>query len=249
MSQTTGLSKEAVTFVLTAEQDARRAFRVLRETHTISPSGTLGFAVRIPGEDKIVTLGYAGLWEDDPDQPRTAVLDFDGNRYWADQGDGVGVARYLKIFKKYPDFQAISHVHTPHLGAYSQAHSELPLLYVPNRRFRFTDSLPVYINRRQGEPDFIIESIEKDRQVPGIVEANGGATIWSWKGLRDLTNQIVLLEEGARFQILAAALGGSKPFGPGVLEQQWRMGKLVPPEARVDDDGTIHLPESVEAAE
>jgi L-ribulose-5-phosphate 4-epimerase len=116
-----------------------------------------------------------------------------------------------------------------------------PLLYVPNRRFRFTSELPVYINRRQAEVDFILDAIEQDREVPGIVEANGGATVWSWKGLRDLTNNIVLLEEGAQFQILAAALGGSKPFGPGVLEQQWKMGKLVPPDASVSDDGTIHL--------
>ena len=249
MSSTTGLSRDAITFILNAEKDARKAFRLLRETQTVSASGTLGFAVRVPNEDKIVTLSYAGLWAEDPDQPLTSVIDFDGNRYWSDQADGVGVARYLKIFKKYSDFQAISHIHTPHLGAYSQAHSALPLLYVPNRRFRFTAQLPVYINRRQPEPDFIIDSIEADRQVPGIVEANGGATVWSWKGLRDLTNTIVLLEEGARFQVLAAALGGSKPFGPGVLEQQWKMGKLVSPDARVDDDGTIHQPEAALAAE
>lgn len=248
MSDTNGLSKEAISFVLQTEKDARRAFRVLRETQTISASGTLFFAVRIPDEEKIITLNYAGLWEDDPDQAITSVIGFDGTLHWGNAPGGA--ARYLKIFKKYPDFKAISHVHTPHLGAYSQAHSELPLLYVPNRRFRFTAQLPVYINRRQPEPDFILDAIEQDREVPGIIEANGGATIWSWKSLRDLTNTIVLLEEGAQFQILSQALGGSKPFGPGVLEQQWKMGKLVPPDARVDDDGTIHLAQpAVEAAE
>lgn len=231
------LSPDALAFVLQAEKDARKAFRLLRETRTISPSGTLFYGVRIPGEDKLVTLNYAGLWADDPDAPITAVIDFAGNSLWSNPPGGT--ARYLKLFKQHPDIQAISHVHTPHLGAYSQAHSELPLLYVPNRRFRFSDRLPVYINRRQAEVDFILDSLEQDREVPGIVEANGGATVWSWKGLRDLTNQIVLLEEGAQFQILAAALGGSKPFGPGVLEQQWKMGKLVPPDATVEDDGTI----------
>lgn len=248
MSDTKGLSAEAIAFITQASDDARRAFRLLRESRTVSASGTLGFAVRIPGEEKVVTLSYVGLWEDDPDKPRVSVIDFEGNRLWGEQTGGE--ARYLKIFRKYPDFKAISHIHTPHLGAYSQAHQELPLLYVPNRRFRFTAKLPVYINRRQGEPDFILDAIEQDREVPGIVEANGGATIWSWKGIRDLVNTIVLLEEGAQFQILAAALGGSKPFGPGVLEQQWKMGKLIPPDARVDDDGTIHIrEEAVEAAE
>ena len=69
---------------------------------------------------------------------------------------------------------------------------------MPNQRFRFSSELAVYINRRQAEVDFILEAIGKNRGVPGIVEANGGATIWSWKGLRDLTNNIVLLEEGAQ---------------------------------------------------
>lgn len=247
MSEHPGLSPEAIAFVTKTELDARRAFRLLRETRTISPSGTLFFAVRIPGEDKIITLNYLGLWEDDPDQAQTAVIDFDGNSYWSNKPGGA--ARYLKLFKTHADVKAISHVHTPHLGAYSQAHQVLPLLYVPNRRYRFTAELPVFINRRQAEVDFILEAIERDREVPGIVEANGGATIWSWKGLRDLTNNIVLLEEGAQFQILSAALGGSKPFGPGVLEQQWKMGKLVPPDAHVDDDGTIHYANQAVAAE
>ncbi|AYJ87713.1 class II aldolase/adducin family protein [Sphingomonas paeninsulae] len=248
MSTQSGLSPETIAFVVSIEKEASRAFRVLRETRTISPSGTLFFGVRIPGEDKIVTLNYQGLWQEDPDRPKTGVVDFDGNSYWSEPPGGT--ARYLKLFRTHPDVQAISHVHTPHLGAYSQAHQTLPLLYVPNRRFRFTAELPVYINRRQAEVDFILEAIEKDRQVPAIVEANGGATVWSWKGLRDLTDNIVLLEEGAQFQILGAALGGSKPFGPGVLEQQWKMGKLVPKDASVADDGTIHYAEpTAQAAE
>lgn len=233
----TGLSPEALGFIAQAQKDAGKAFRLLRETRTISPSGTLFYGVRIPGEDKLVTLNYAGLWADDPDAPITGVIDFEGNSLWSEPPGGT--ARYLKLFRKHPDIKAVSHVHTPHLGAYSQAHSELPLLYVPNRRFRFSDRLPVYIDRRQAEVDFILDALERDREVPGIVEANGGATVWSWKGLRDLTNQIVLLEEGAQFQILARALGGSQPFGPGVLEQQWKMGKLVPSDASVADDGTI----------
>jgi len=70
--------------------------------------------------------------------------------------------------------------------------------------------------------------------------------VWSWKGLRHLVNQIILLEEGARFQILAQAIGGSQAFGPGVLEQQWKMGKLVPADAHVTDDGQIILAEAAE---
>lgn len=239
MSSQTGLSAEAIAFVVQAQKDARKAFRGLRETRTISASGTLMFTVRIPGEERLANLNYTGPWSDDLDEVITSVIGFDGTPYWG-KSAGPGEGRYTKLFRQYPDIQAIGHVHTPHLGAYSQAHSELPLLYVPNRRFRFTAELPVYINRRQAEVDFILDSLAKDKEVPAIVEANGGATVWSWKGLLDLANTILFLEEGAQFQILARSLGGSKTFGPGVLEQQWKIGRLVPPNAIVDDDGTIH---------
>jgi len=242
---TTKLSQQTLDFVRESAADASKAFRWLRETGTTSPSSTIGFAVRVPGEDKIVTLAHAGLWSENPDDATAQVIDFAGNTY-LDGGPTGGEARYLKIFKAHREFQAISHVHAPHLGAYSQAHAELPLLYVPNRRFRFSTHLPVYINRRQTEADFILEAIAADREVPGIVEANGGATVWSWKGLRHLVNTIILLEEGARFQILAQAIGGSQAFGPGVLEQQWKMGKLVPADAHVTDDGQIILAEAAE---
>ena len=246
---TQGLSKETLAFIRATESDVRKAFRWLRETGTSSPSSTIGFAVRVPGEDKILTVSHSGLWAEDPDAPVSEVIDFAGNTYLGAERAG-GEARYLKIFKAHPDFQAISHVHAPNLGAYSQAHAELPLLYVPNRRFRFSTHLPVYINRRQSEADFILDALVSDKAIPGIVEANGGATIWSFKGLRHLVNNIILLEEGAHFQILAAAIGGSQPFGPGVLEQQWKMGQLVPADAHVTDDGKIVLADAVtEAAE
>ncbi len=239
MSAAPTLSESARAFVAKTQSEARRVVQVLKETRVLSPSGTLFFGVRIPGEEKLINLAHTGPFGVDPDGFNVSVVGFDGTPYLGNVNRG-GEGRYTKLFVEHPKVQAISHIHTPHLGAYSQAHSVLPLLYVPNRRFRFTSEIPVYINRRQAEVDFILDSLEKDAEVPAIVEANGGATAWSWKGLIDLANTILLLEEGAQFQILASGLGGSRPFGPGVLQQQWRMGGLIPPDATVDDDGTIH---------
>ena len=239
MSSQPGLSADSLAFIAQAQKDARKAFRVLRETRTVSASGTLMFTIRIPGEEKLVNLNYTGPWGDDLDEVATSVIGFDGTVYWG-KAQGGGEGRYTKLFQRHPDVQAISHVHTPYLGAYSQAHSVLPLLYVPNRRFRFTKEIPVYLNRRQAEVDFILDVLDGDNEIPAIVEANGGATVWGKKDLLALANDILFLEEGAQFQVLAAALGGSKPFGPGVLQQQWRMGGLIPRNATVDDDGTIH---------
>jgi ribulose-5-phosphate 4-epimerase/fuculose-1-phosphate aldolase len=233
-----GLSPEASAVVLQAQKDARKAFRVLRETRTLSASGTLSFTHRIPGEEILVNLGYTGPWGDDLDEVRTSVVGFDGTVYLGAAGPG-GEGRFTKLFREHPDVTTISHIHTPYLGAYAQAHSKLPFLYVPVQRHRFVRELPVYIDRRQPEVDFILDQLKIDAEIPGIVEANGGATIWGKKGLLALADSILLLEEGAQFQVLAAGLGGSKPLGPGVLQQQWRMSGLVSKDTIVDQDGTI----------
>jgi len=240
-----GLSPDALAHVLQAQKDARKAFRVLRETRTLSASGTLSFTHRIPGEEKLVNLGYTGPWGDDLDEVRTSVVGFDGAVYLGAAGP-AGEGRYTKLFREHPDVTTISHIHTPYLGAYAQAHSALPFLYVPVQRHRFVRELPVYIDRRQPEVDFILDQLKIDAEIPGIVEANGGATIWGKKGLLALAESILLLEEGAQFQTLAAGLGGSKPLGPGVLQQQWRMSGLVPKDAIVDQDGRIHHPAAAE---
>ncbi|WP_395671474.1 class II aldolase/adducin family protein [Phenylobacterium sp.] len=238
------LSAAALEAVLQAQKDARKAFRVLRETRTLSASGTLSFTHRIPGEEILVNLGYTGPWGDDLDEVRTSVVGFDGTVYLGKSPGGEG--RYTKLFREHPDVTTISHIHTPYLGAYAQAHSKLPFLYVPVQRHRFVRELPVYIDRRQAEVDFIVEQLKVDSEIPGIVEANGGATIWGKKGLIALADSILLLEEGAYFQVLATGLGGSQPLGPGVLQQQWRMSGLVPRNATVDQDGRIHQPVAAE---
>ena len=240
-----GLNNEALAFVLQAQKDARKAFRVLRETRTISATGTLSFTQRIPGEKILINLGYTGPWGDDLDEVRTSVVGFDGTVYLGKAGP-AGEGRYTKLFQEHDDVTTISHVHTPHLGAYAQAHSELPFLYVPVQRHRFVRKLPVYVNRLQAEVDFILDQLKNDREIPAIIEANGGSTVWGKKGLLALADFILLLEEGAYFQVLAAALGGSKNLGPGVLQQQWRMSGLIPRTSTVDVDGTIR---HVEAAE
>lgn len=47
------------------------------------------------------------------------------------------------------------------------------------------------------------------------------------EGLHKTAEFIVILEEGARVQLLAEAIGGSRDFGPGVLAQQFKMSGLT----------------------
>nr|KIS30635.1 ribulose-phosphate 3-epimerase [Novosphingobium sp. P6W] len=202
--------------------EAANAFAAFRDTGTITANGTVGFIERVPGEDFLVSVNYPGPFE--RDKPLSAdIFGLDGTVY---QGKGFGALRFLAVFQQHGDITSLSHVHTPNLGAWSQTHRSLPFTYVPVQRFQLAREIPIYIDRRQDEDAFILETLRTSPRTPAILEANGGATVWGWKGLRDLAEFILLLEEGADIAIRAEAIGGSRDFGPGVLRQQWKMSKL-----------------------
>lgn len=213
-------------FAAQTARDAAVAFRGLRDTHTISPSGTVNFVERVPGEEAVVSIGYPGPFAPDAELKPT-VYALNGDVIDGPANANLGGGRYLPIFRAHDDITTVSHVHTPYLGAWSQSHRTLPIRYVPVQRWTRARELPIYIDRRQGEANFILDVLAEDPQVPAILEANGGSTAWGRKGLLALANYIVLLEEGARLQAIAESLGGSKDYGPGVLEQQWKMSGLL----------------------
>ena len=154
----------------------------------------------------------------------TSILGLDGTVHTGNGGGGG--TRYLKLFRTHADITTISHVHSPALGAWAQTHRTLPIRYVPVQRFQLIREIPIYIDRRQPEVDYILDQIEKNPYNTAILEANGGSTVWGKQGLLKTAEFILLLEEGAKIQIQAEAIGGSRDFGPGVLRQQWKMSPL-----------------------
>jgi ribulose-5-phosphate 4-epimerase/fuculose-1-phosphate aldolase len=217
------LSSAAREFAEQVRRTAAHAFAVLRETGSITANGTVGFVERVPGEDKVVVVNDPGPFNRGQ-EPVASVVGLDGTVY---QGNPAGGARYLKLFLEQPNVTSISHVHSPSLGAWAQTHRTLPIRYVPVQRYQLVREIPIYIDRRQPEVDFILGEIARNPYATAILEANGGATVWGREGLQKLAEFILILEEGARIQIAAEAIGGSRDFGPGVLLQQWKMSKLL----------------------
>lgn len=223
------LNSAVTDFARDALRQSADIFRAYRETGTITANGTVGFIERVPGEDVIISINLPHPFDRNRPLDYTAVA-LDGTAL-----RGRGNVRYLKVFNAHPDITSLSHVHSPNLGAWAQTHRTLPISYVPVQRFHLAREIPVYIDRRQPEQDFILEKLGENPHTPAIIEANGGATVWGWKGLRDLAEFILLLEEGADIQIRAQALGGSRTYGPGVLRQQWTMSK------RLDEARALNL--------
>lgn len=208
-------------FAAGVKRDAEHAFRVLRDTDTTTQFGTVGFVVRVPGHQKLVVVNDPGPWERGQDVEPT-VIGLDGTLF---SGKQTG-SRYNKLFVEHPDINIISHVHTLHVAAWAQTHRTFPLNYVALNRHHLLRELPVYIDRRQPEVDFIIQKVRENPNVFAILEANGGGTVWGRGGVRELTETIILLEESARLQLLAESVGGSRNYGPGVLRQNWKMTGL-----------------------
>jgi hypothetical protein len=219
---TPALAPEVTAFVEKVKQEASLAFDVFRETGTITANGTVGFTERVPGHDKLVSVQYPGPWNRGK-ALEPSVLGLDGTVH-------LGQARgnkWLKLFSQHPDITTISHVHAPHLAAWAQTHRTFPIHYVPAQRNHLIRELPTYIDRRQAQEDFILDQLSLNPQTPAILEANGGSTVWGKEGLRKTAEFILLLEEGARVQILAESIGGSRDYGPGVLVQQWKRRELI----------------------
>jgi ribulose-5-phosphate 4-epimerase/fuculose-1-phosphate aldolase len=220
------LSEASVAFVDRFALEAEHVFRTLRQGGTLTANGTLSFVQRIPDEeDRYVSVFDPGLWSFDGSF-KVVVRDREGTILLGDgpSGDPFG---FVEVLAQHPSLTTIAHVHSPHLGAFSQAQQSLRITYVPAQRATLARQLPVYIDRRQAHGHFILEQLAKDPDIPGILEGNGGASIWGRNGLIKTAQHIELLEEGARLQWLSAALGGPKEYGPGVLAEQWRMGGLL----------------------
>lgn len=213
------LSADVTAFAASVKRDAEHAFRVLRETNTTTAYGTVGFVVRVPGHEKLVVVNDPGPWNRGQ-EIKPAIIGFDGTVFEGNHGGG---GRYNKLFIERPEVNIISHVHTLYLAGWAQTHRTFPINYVALNRHHLIRELPVYINRLQPEVDFIIEKVKENPHTFGIIEANGGGTVWGKGGIRELTDTIILLEEAARLQLLAEAVGGSRNYGAGALRQNWKM--------------------------
>lgn len=220
MSTTSKYSKLVKSVVEEVEESAR----VLRQSGTLSASN-IGFAFqRVPGEDKLVAANFPGLWKSSSEIIAT-VVGFDGTVHEGDSQSGGAGAEFGKIFVERPEINTVIHAHTPYLSTWSNAQRSFPIRYVAAQRHTLAREIPVYIDRRISQAAFITEQLKADPHIPAILEGNGGATFWG-DGVIKTAQYIVLLEEAARFQTLAEAIGGSKEYGPGVLEQQWKLTGL-----------------------
>ncbi|WP_406229409.1 class II aldolase/adducin family protein [Nocardia sp. NBC_01009] len=219
------LSGAVTSFVEAATRDAEKAFRVFRESGTVTGNGTVNFVERVPGEEIAVALNEPGPWAED----RTiapVVTTFDGD-VLSGAGSAGFVTGYAKVFRTHPEITSVVHIHTPWLGGWAQTHRTLPIRYAASQRLTLSREIPPHIDRSVGAGDFILQRLVEDPDLVAIFEANGGANVIGRAGLLELAKFVVLLEEGAQYQAIAETLGGSAEFDPSNLAVQWSRSGLA----------------------
>lgn len=219
------LDDTALAFVDATARDAQKAFRVFRETGTVSANGTVNFVERIPGTEAAVALNEPGPWADDP-IAHPVVATFDGEVLQGEGGAGF-VTAYADLFRAHPEITSVVHVHTPWLGGFAQTHRPLPIRYAASQRLTLSRSIPPHIDRTIGAGEFILGELDRDPHLAAIFEANGGVNVIGRDGLLALAKFVVLLEEGAQYQAIGEAVGGTQEFDPSNLVAQWGRSGLL----------------------
>ncbi|MFE7797452.1 class II aldolase/adducin family protein [Nocardia sp. NPDC057440] len=219
------LSGAVTSFAAAATRDAEKAFRVFRESGTVTGNGTVNFVERVPGEEIAVALNEPGPWADDR-VIAPVVATFDGE-VLSGTGSAGFVTGYAKVFRAHPEITSVVHVHTPWLGGWAQTHRTLPIRYAASQRLTLSREIPPHIDRTITAGDFILQHLVEDPDLVAIFEANGGANVIGRAGLLELAKFVVLLEEGAQYQAIAETLGGSVEFDPSNLAVQWSRSGLA----------------------
>jgi len=97
MSTPQNQSTDLVAVVAQVKRDFAKAFRVLKETRTLSATYTLQAYVRVPGESKVIAVHAPDAWSDDQ-EIKAIVAGFDGTVYSGGPKSGAAGQRYAKVF-------------------------------------------------------------------------------------------------------------------------------------------------------
>ena len=202
-------------YIETAVADATHAFSFLKESGTLSASLIFNISHRIPGHDKLLSLRFPQPWERDKTVTHSVAV-------FSQRTENI-------LHEPRLDADTLVHAHTPYLAAWSLSHRPFPILYVAAARHLLAREIPNHLERTRSVLDVIRERLDRHPELappPGLLESNGGANFWG-KGIVKTAELILLIEEAARFQAIAAQIGGAQPYTPGALALQWKRTGLL----------------------
>lgn len=206
---------DLVSYIDEAKADAIHAYSFLRDSQTLSPSLTFNIAHKIPGHDKLLHVRFPQPWERNR-EPTIRITTF--------SEDKNSVLHEERL-----DADTFIHAHTNYLSAWSLAHKPFPILYVAAQRHLLAREIPNHLERTRSVIEVIRERLDKHPELappPAILESNGGANFWG-KGILTTARNVLFIDEAARYQAIAAQIGGAQEYTPGALDLQWKRTGLL----------------------
>ncbi|EJL28899.1 class II aldolase/adducin family protein [Novosphingobium sp. AP12] len=213
MTDTTDL--ELAETIAQVKGDATHAFTFLKESGTLTASLIFNIAHRVPGRDVLLSVRFPSPWS------RGTEVTVTASRF-SDHKESVLNEERLGA-------DTLIHAHTPHLAAWSLAHKPFPILYVAAQRHLLAREIPNHLERRVSVLETIRARLDTYPDLappPGLLESNGGANFWG-KGIVETAQLILLIEESARLQAIAAQIGGAQVYTEGALDLQWKRTGLL----------------------
>jgi len=206
---------ELADYISKARSDAVHAFNFLKDSGTLTASLIFNIAHAIPQKDILLSIRFPAPWSRDKEVKVTASR-------FSDHEDSI-------LHEKRLAADTLIHAHTPHLAAWSLAHKPFPILYVAAQRHLLARELPNHLERNRTVLDVVQERLDTYPDLappPGLLESNGGANFWG-RGIVETAQIILLIEESARLQAIAAQIGGAQVYTPGALDVQWKRTGLL----------------------
>jgi L-ribulose-5-phosphate 4-epimerase len=205
--------------------DERQA--ILTSAELLVRSGVLSHSnhgnssVRLPDGHSMLITGVSSLMNQSPET--LAVLDLDGNVLEGNLASTSAeiVSMHAVVYRLKPDVGAVIHTHSPMVSTYAMAHQPMPIHYEGLLRQGVSEDVPVAAWGPRGSRESVSNIEDTLRAHPdasAVLLANHGLLAFGRDQSR-AAHLIISLEEAAEMMLRAAALGGSKPFPPGALQQ------------------------------
>lgn len=194
---------------------------VLGRSGVMSHTGHINFSTRVDGERMLLTS--SGLIQD-LRADTLAVVGFGGQ---VEEGsitpstqDIVGM--HAAVYQARDDVFAVVHTHSPHLTAFALANRSLPCRYDPLLRRGQSRDVPVVPWALRGSQAFfrgIAAAVSSPARTNAVLLANHGILVFGSSAMAAV-KLLIVLEEAAKLELDAAALGGARDFPPSAPTQR-----------------------------
>ncbi|MFF4342803.1 class II aldolase/adducin family protein [Kitasatospora sp. NPDC001540] len=194
------------------------AARQLFVAGVMSHSGHANLSVRLDADRFLLTPGFVRDLE--PHQLATVGLDGQVLEGELRSVSAEITTMHSVVYRARPHVGAIIHTHSPAATAFAVAHRPLPCRTEPMLRFGQPEDVPVVPWGPRGSDVSvrgIAEVLERRPTTAAVLLANHGLLVFG-PDAAAAGHLVVAIEESARAEIDAAAIGGAVDFPAGALE-------------------------------